>query len=67
MDILSRVELELGDDAGEMRPHSRSRGCSMRSNQEAGARMHRDYVLYYHNVLSIPKSTQHACKYGYQA
>lgn len=25
IDILSRVELELGDDAGEMRPHGRSR------------------------------------------
>ena len=37
IDFLSRVVLELGNDAGEMRPHDKSRGGSqMRANQERG-------------------------------
>ena len=37
IDFLSRVVLELGNDAGEMRPHGKIRGkTSMRANQERG-------------------------------
>jgi hypothetical protein len=61
--ICRASSLELGDDAGEMRPHGRSRQKSwleMRSNQEAGARVHHDYILYDLSILPILEGKLHS-------
>jgi hypothetical protein len=53
IDFLSRVGLELGNDAGEMRPHGQKSWLTShaRQSREGSAPVHFDHIMSYNNIL----------------